>query len=122
MGVIFILDDEEDILFVLDYWLNSAGYKVYVFSHSKPMMELLGTCKPDIMLLDINLRGEDGREVCKTVRKEYNYTKPILHISASQNLYDHNFCADGFIAKPFDLNELTKVIDSYISSGALPQS
>jgi DNA-binding response OmpR family regulator len=117
VGTIFILDDEEDILFVLNYWLVNAGYEVHVFTNSKDMVRLLDTCMPDIMLLDINLPGEDGREVCKMLRKERHYDKPILHISANRYLYDtgSGSCADGFIAKPFDLKELTKVVDSFLS-------
>ena len=117
MRIVFILDDDEDILFVLKFWFLKAGYDVHVFTNSTDMIQLLDTCIPDIMLLDINLYGEDGREVCIMLRKRYNYQKPILHISANRYLYDiaSCVCADGFIAKPFNLEELTKVVDSYIS-------
>ena len=55
VNVVFILDDDEDILFILNYWLKDAGYDVHVFTNSKDMVQQLETCTPDIMLLDINL-------------------------------------------------------------------
>jgi len=117
MSSIFILDDDEDILFVLNYWLLNAGYEVHVFTNLKDMLLLFNTCLPDIMLLDINLPGEDGREVCKMMKKELHYNKPILHVSANPYLFDNTscYCADGIIAKPFDLEELTTIVGAFIS-------
>ena len=116
MGTVFILDNEEDILFVLKYWLENEGYDVHVFTNSNDMVRALDKCMPDIMLLDINLPGKVGREVCKMMRKERLYDKPILHISANRYLFDTASItrADGFIAKPFNLKELTNVIDSFL--------
>src|SRR6478609_11355497 len=124
MDIVFILDDDEDILFVLEYWLVNEGYEVHTFTNSNDMMQFLDICTPDIMLVDINLNGEDGREVCMMMRRERNYNSPILHISANSFLYDNVITAyaNGFIAKPFDLTELTKVIAFYISNAATPHT
>src|SRR4051794_10725079 len=117
MGTVFILDNEEDILFVLKYWLENEGYDVHVFTNSNDMVRVLDKCMPDIMLLDINLPGKVGSEVSKMMRKERQYDKPILHISANRYLGDNasTTCTDGFVAKPFNLKELTHVINSFIS-------
>lgn len=113
----FILDDDGDILFILKYWLSHAGYDVHVFTRSADMLQPLNEYSPDMMLLDINLPGEDGREVCRMMRIKLHYYKPILHISANHFLYDATAgsCANGFIAKPFDLKEVTKTVDSFIT-------
>jgi two-component system OmpR family response regulator len=117
MSTILILDDEEDILTILKLWFKRKGYRVHVFTDSKAMCQSFEKCSPDLVLLDINLKGEDGREVCKTIRKELQYNKPVLHFSAYYDITESSIypCADGFIAKPLDLEELTTTVNSFIS-------
>jgi DNA-binding response OmpR family regulator len=100
------------------YIIINREYNVQTFSKSTDMFRLLDRCIPDIMLLDINLTGEDGREICKAMRTERNYNKPILYISGNQYTLEKvlGSCANGFIAKPFDLKEFTKVVESFIAN------
>jgi DNA-binding response OmpR family regulator len=63
----------------------------------------------DVLLLDVNLPGIDGFEVCRRLRAQ-GVDTPILMLSAGDRIdelsTDIHECADGYMAKPFDFNEL----------------
>lgn len=112
----FIVDDEEDILISLRFWFERQGYMVSTFSHSIFLQEALRNTAPDVVLLDVNLRDEDGRKICKILKQQQVIHCPVLLISANpDNLKKFDEClADGAIEKPFDLKTLTKIIGNYV--------
>ena len=114
---LYIIDDEEDILFSLFIWFKKIGYEVKTFSNSKDLLKNFGQQQPDLILLDVNLNGEDGREVCKVLKTELRCHAPVLLFSANPyNGENYKQCkAAGFINKPFTLTEISKVIASHIT-------
>lgn len=105
---IMIADDEKDIIEVLSLILEDAGYEVSSTANSetaKKVHEYL----PDLLLLDVWMKGVDGRDICKYLKSQ-NVTKniPIIMISA------HNETkkialeagANDYITKPFDMDLL----------------
>lgn len=116
MRKLFLVDDDDDILLALDFWFSKKGYEVHAFSDAKSMKASLKESPPDIMLLDVNLKGDDGRLICKQIKTSGLYQFPIILFSANQ-LSDHyqTHCADGFVHKPFNLQELTKIIGMHVS-------
>jgi len=69
---------------------------------------------PDLLLLDIWMSGEDGRDICKKL-KHTDATKniPVIMISASRDIKESALesGADDFLAKPFEMNELLEKIE-----------
>lgn len=106
---IFIVDDDPAILESLKMLLELEGYRTEVAQSSKKLYALSGNY-PDLILLDIWLSGEDGRDVSKYL-KSHAPTKhiPIILFSASRDLEKsaRAALADDFLAKPFDVEELT---------------
>lgn len=118
MRRLFIVDDDYDILLSLGMWFKKMGFAVDTFENSRTMFSALHQSVPDLILLDINLQGEDGREVCKQIKKEDTHACPVILFSANypalegaQNLY-----ADGILHKPFDLQEALQMVKSHIHS------
>ncbi len=114
---LYIIDDEEDILISLFIWFRRIGYDVKTFSNSKDLLATFNKRKPDLILLDVNLKGEDGREICKFYKDEMHFEAPILLFSANP-LNGENYKqyeADGFIDKPFSLTEISKIVAAHIS-------
>ncbi len=108
---ILVADDDTAILDVIQIVLEDAGYDVDVVTNGK---KVLASSKkesilPDLVLLDIWMAGEDGREICRVLRSQ-QHTKdlPIILISASRDVKQSAFDAgaDDFIAKPFEMEEL----------------
>ncbi len=72
---------------------------------------------PDLILLDVLLAGEDGRETCKQLKSnEQTYHIPVILISAHANLNNvRETCgADDYLAKPFRLKELTDKVQKHL--------
>ncbi|HEV8082188.1 MAG TPA: response regulator [Chitinophagaceae bacterium] len=81
------------------------------------MKNEVSSFQPDLIILDIFLAAEDGRNVCKELKED----KETLHIlilvfSASpESLKDYeSYCADGVIEKPFNLNQLIEKLTSVL--------
>ena len=113
MSKIVIVDDSRDLLEVLKFFLEEKGYEVETVTQEKDLISVIKLFSPDLIILDIYLLGEDGREICKELRR-HEATKYlcILMFSATKALADYReYGADGFIEKPFGLNEIVNKIE-----------
>ncbi len=116
MRRLFIVDDDYDILLALKIWFTKKGFEVKVFQQSKPFFDALYESLPDLILMDVNLQGEDGRVLCKQIKNEFAVDRPIILFSANAQALDNykDNCADGILHKPFELQEIYNLINSYI--------
>ena len=120
MRQLFIVDDDYDILLSLKIWFSKKGFDVKVFQQSKPMFDALYNSMPDLILLDVNLQGEDGRDICKRIKKEFTSNRPVILFSANAHALENykDNCADDILHKPFSLHEIYNLINSYMPVGA----
>ena len=112
--LVLVVDDEQAILRILGIKLRASGYDVVTVSNGKDALALIGSAQPDIILLDVLMPGIDGFEVLKRLRAFLNL--PIIVISARSEYEQKalDLGANDFLAKPFDLNEVTNKIDKLI--------
>ena len=117
MKKILIADDNPAILEAVSLILEDVGYETYTVSDDKIIKQIV-SIKPDLILLDIWLSGQDGREICKTL-KNRNDTKniPIIMISANKDtsIIAKEAGANDFLEKPFDMDDLLTKVASYMS-------
>ncbi|WP_158797461.1 response regulator transcription factor [Pedobacter sp. L105] len=114
---IYILEDDEDIRFIVSYILNEIGYEVTEAETLKQFHQQLETGLPDLMLLDIMLPDGNGLELCEELKKDPAISHiPIIMMSAhaAQEFVQEKACAQDFISKPFDLDNLTNMIRKYL--------
>jgi len=116
---ILVIEDNHAILDVITLILQSEAYKVTGLNKSADMMSHIDSVRPDLMILDIMLPDADGRELLKQLRSDAN-TKdiPVLMISArytAQNVDLGEFKPNGFLAKPFDIDELLDRIEGILA-------
>ena len=118
MRRVIVVEDDDDILFIATYTLERNGYFVLPLVVGELVIEEVLRMQPDLILMDINLRTCDGRELCLTLKTKYHLQTPILLFSANVLLAStvHLYKADGFISKPFDLEELVRIIDEQLST------
>lgn len=104
---LLIVDDEEEILQMLSNYFTLSEYEVMEASSAMDAMKLLSQ-NPDLILLDINMPGMDGLELCRQIREQVNV--PILFLTAKIEEQDrvNGFLAGGddYILKPFSMDEL----------------
>src|ERR1700712_5192676 len=111
MRRIIVVEDDDDILFVVSYMLERNGYIVLPVVVGELVIEEALRVQPDLILMDINLRTCDGRELCLKLKTRHHLQTPILLFSANVHLAStvHLYKADGFISKPFDMDELLRI-------------
>lgn len=112
---ILIVDDEEMITDLLSAHLQDCGYDTLVANDGGEAMKLLQK-QPDLMLLDINMPGVDGLELCRSVRD--HITCPILFLTARVAEQDKvnglQYGGDDYVTKPFSLKELTARVAAHL--------
>jgi two-component system, OmpR family, alkaline phosphatase synthesis response regulator PhoP len=105
---IFVVDDEPQIVKVLKAYLEKAGYQVITASNGKAVLPIFRHEKPDFLILDLNLPGMDGLDICKAVRRDSNI--PILMLTArveeTDRLIGLELGADDYVIKPFSPREV----------------
>lgn len=114
MPTVFILDDDTNLLAALDIWLSGNGFKVHTFSYSGDLMSALNTSMPDIILLDVLLSElKDGKNVCTELKQQYQFPNKIFLFSATHIPNEELIkCeADGFIDKPFEIQQLLNTLN-----------
>jgi len=108
---IVIVEDDESIRTMLEYYFKSLNYQVLVFESGEAMFEALGGVVPELCLLDIMLPGMDGLEILRHLRASAATRQvPIIMLTARATEMDKvtglELGADDYIAKPFGLMEL----------------
>jgi DNA-binding response OmpR family regulator len=119
MSKILIVDDDDEILDSLDYLLTANGFIVETERRWQNISKTIDLFGPDLILLDVALGGEDGRNISRQIKSSV-FTKNIRVIllsanhNAKRNLPDS--LADDFIKKPFEPKELIEKIQSHFSN------
>lgn len=105
---ILIVDDEPQILKVLQAYLEKEGYQVFSSIDGTTALTLFDLEKPDFVILDLNLPGMDGLDVCREIRRESNV--PIMMLTARVEEVDKliglELGADDYVIKPFSPREV----------------
>lgn len=116
---ILIIEDNHAILDVITLILQSESYQVNGLNKSADMFQHIEQFKPDLIIVDIMLPDADGRDLLKTLRSD-NKTEhiPVLMISArytEQNVQHGEYTPNGFLAKPFDIDDLLIRIEGILA-------
>ena len=112
-----MIDDNIDLTQIISLLLASEGYEVKVCNDLEEGLYCLHDWKPQILLLDVNINGEDGRSFCQKVKAEKHEALKVILMSGDESTLDYNEWteADDCIAKPFDSNLLLQKISSYVN-------
>lgn len=112
---ILIADDESDIVSMLSSFFESKGFRVLPASNGAEALKQVEK-QPDIILLDINMPGADGLDVCRRIRDHISC--PILFLTAriedSDKVKGFAVGGDDYIVKPFSLVELEARVHAHL--------
>lgn len=105
---VIVVDDEPDIREVIAAYLGKHGFVVSGAGDGQELDAHLASNLPDLLILDVNLPGEDGFAIARRVRA--SSVVPILMLTAADDTVDRvvglELGADDYLTKPFDLREL----------------
>ena len=105
---ILVVDDEPQLRRTLRSTLSALGFTVADAETGEAALEKLREEKFDLLLLDINMPGLSGIETCRAVRARSDISVLMLTVRdrAEDKIQALDAGADGYITKPFDVNEL----------------
>ncbi len=114
---ILIVEDEEDILDLIEYTLQSENYDTITCLDTKNVKNILDEENIDLILMDRNLPSMEGSVFIESIRKN-GYNQPVIYISAKSTTDDiiegFNRGGDDYITKPFNLAELKARVKAVI--------
>lgn len=116
---ILIVEDEVNLVELLEFRLESVGYRVETAYDGEEGLEKINRIKPDLVILDIMMPKMHGYDVCKRSKKGAG-TKdiPIIILTArsqEEDIARAKLCgADSCLSKPFEPRELMKEVEKYL--------
>jgi len=106
---ILIADDDPGIVDSVSMILEMMGYDVAFTYDGAVVPAQVANRHTDLIVLDIWMSGQDGREICKILKRDADTKNiPVLMISASHDVKQSAFDAgaDDFLEKPFEMNTM----------------
>lgn len=113
---ILIADDDPSIVDAMQLMLELEGYEVNITQDGQSILNMKDPY-PDVLLLDIWMAGYDGRDICRSLKKNPETSHiPVIMISASRDVIHSakDAGADDFIEKPFERAELLRKVAAFI--------
>ena len=117
---VLVVDDEEDLLELVTFHIQSAGWEAVTATNAADALERIAASRPDLILLDLMLPDLDGLSLCEMFRRSPQTAAiPILMLTGLSREPTRQLAlqvgADDFITKPFSPRELmqrvTRVIE-----------
>ncbi len=123
--VVMVVDDSPTVRKLVALTLERRGFRVIAAADGVHAIRELGSCRPDLILLDITMPRLDGYRLCKLIKK-HNVTQhiPVVMLSGKDGLFDKLRgrlvgCSD-YITKPFEADSLTQKVTKYLATSATP--
>lgn len=109
--MVYCVEDDSGIRNLMLYTLEMSGFNAVGFEDSVEFWKAINRDKPELILLDIMLPGEDGITILKKLRSEIGTSDiPVIMASAKGTVYDKviglDRGADDYLAKPFGMMEM----------------
>jgi len=110
---VLVVDDEENFLTLLKWYLSQRGYEVYAASSADDAFAFLQEHPVDVALLDIRLGGRDGLSLLEQINEHSPGLKVIMMtayptVSSIKQAFDRG--AARYLTKPVDLQELSEAL------------
>lgn len=116
---ILIVDDQYGIRILLNEVFQKEGYTTFQAPNGKQALAIAKSEKPDLVILDMKIPGMDGLEILKHL-KQLDESIQVIMITAYGELdliQEAMRCgALTHLTKPFDIDELRKLVNSYLTS------
>ena len=120
---VLVVDDEPQVVWMLQFSLDAEGYETLTARNGLQALELIREKHPHVMLLDIMMPVMDGWSVLEELQQMPADERPrVVMVSARASIRDRakaaELGADAFVPKPFDVDDLLRVLRE-LAPGAL---
>jgi CheY-like chemotaxis protein len=109
---VLVVEDDDSIRDLVDLVLTSAGYEILTASDGAMALQVLGTVRPDLVLLDMRMPVMDGWELARQYRAMPGPHAPIVVMTAARDAAQRaaEIDANGYLGKPFEMAELLALV------------
>ncbi|HKG06848.1 MAG TPA: response regulator [Pedobacter sp.] len=115
---IHVLEDDEDIRYIIGVLLKDEGYELQLSSSFAELKSKLKDSVPDLFILDVMIPDGDGTDICTDLKGD-PFTKhiPIIVMSANDQNKQKSIDAgaNDYISKPFDIDYIVKRINAQLN-------
>lgn len=114
---VIIFDDDDDILSICTYILEDHGWKVYTYDNCNDVTGKVANIMPDVILMDNWIPDTGGIEATQALKADAMLKSiPVVYFSANSDIQSlaKTAGAESYIAKPFDINDLERVINEAV--------
>lgn len=116
---VLVVDDDDELADVVRQVLRDAGYSVATVRHGAAALELVGHIVPDLILLDLTMPIMDGWSFVSQYRRTAKESARIVLLTANAHAAEiaRSLGADGYITKPFDMDDLVGIVGRELAGG-----
>jgi DNA-binding response OmpR family regulator len=113
---VLVIDDEPSIRLLCRINLELEGYRLLEASNLTEARRVIADERPDVVLVDVHLRGEDGRDLVRELGAANGQRPRVALLTGSVSLStDEQAGADAVIEKPFRLDQLIDTVGRLVS-------
>jgi PAS domain S-box-containing protein len=114
--VILVVDDMPEMSHLVKIYFTGTAIRVLEAADREKCLEHAFQHKPDLILMDLNLAGADGRDITRELREDPRTGKIPVVVMTGMTLEKKSYkpLFDDFLGKPFHLQELRRLVDKYI--------
>jgi DNA-binding response OmpR family regulator len=112
---VLVVDDDLDMAEAMLLVLDAAGYAARSAHNGKQALEEVAAQMPSLILLDMLMPVMNGWQFARELHARYGHAVPIVVVSAAEHVRarSEEIDADDVLSKPFDMNELLKIVQRY---------
>ena len=113
---VLVVEDDLDLLGLLEMLLQDAGHRVRTARDGAQALERVSEEMPALILLDMRMPVMNGWEFAREFRARHGRACPIVVVTAAENarLRAAEVEAEGFLAKPFDLDDVLRMVARFV--------
>jgi DNA-binding response OmpR family regulator len=110
---VVLIEDDEGVREVIDLALTTAGFRVHLATNGAEALDIVAQTTPRLILFDLKMPIVDGREFARRYRSSTGARAPLVLLTAAEDPAAEaaSIEADGYLAKPFDLDELLQIAE-----------
>ncbi|ARS40401.1 response regulator [Sphingobacteriaceae bacterium GW460-11-11-14-LB5] len=115
---VLIFDDDPDLLNIFNFLFEEDGWQVHSFQNCDHVVEMAVKHRPLLILMDNWIPSIGGIKATQLLKSNEELKNiPVIYVSANNDVkaLSEKAGADGFIAKPFDLDELLKLASALVN-------
>lgn len=115
---VLVVDDEVELLMMVEMVLDEAGYRVVTAMEGRDALDKIAQEMPAVILLDMKMPDMDGWEFAREFRSRHGRQVSIVVLTASSDAEQRaeQIEADGYLSKPFEIDDLVRLVASYVGT------